>query len=120
MMNAPPKLIASQTGPAVAHCSRWTRARSLFTLLGTLPGTLPGTLLGTLLGLTILSACAGSQDHLQTELYPETQQPYFKTCAARLGGTYKERELQRHLVVDIYQEPAPDEGPMTDECITRE
>ena len=112
MMNAPPKLIASQTGPAVAHCARWTRARSLFTLLGTLPGTL--------LGLTTLSACAGSQDHLQTELYPETQQPYFKTCAARLGGTYKERELQRHLVVDIYQEPAPDEGPMTDECITRE
>ena len=104
MMNAPPKLIASQTGPAVAHCARWTRARSLFTLLG----------------LTTLSACAGSQDPLQAELYPETQQPYFKTCAARLGGTYKERELQRHLVVDIYEEPAPDEGPMTDECITRE
>ncbi len=112
MMNAPPKLIASQTGPAVDCRARWTRARSLFTLLG--------TMLGTMLALTTLSACAGSQDHLQTELYPETQQPYFKTCAARLGGTYKERELQRHLVVDIYQEPAPDEGPMTDECITRE
>ena len=116
MMNAPSKLIAPQTGPAVAHCARWTRARSLFTLLG----TLLGTPLGTLLGLATLSACAGSQDPLQPELYPETQQPYFKTCAARLGGTYQERELQRHLVVDIYQEPAPDEGPMTDECITRE
>ena len=116
MMNAPSKLIAPQTGPAVAGCARWTRARSLFTLLG----TLPGTPFGTLLGLATLSACAGSQDPLQTELYPETQQSYFKTCAARLGGTYKERELQRHLVVDIYQEPAPDEGPMTDECITRE
>ena len=112
MMNAPSKLIAPQTGPTVARCAQSTRARSLFTLLGTLPGTL--------LGLATLSACAGSQDPLQAELYPETQQPYFKTCAARLGGTYKERELQRHLVVDIYQEPAPDEGPMTDECITRE
>lgn len=64
--------------------------------------------------------CSNQPDMVKAELFPETQQPHFKTCAARLGGTYKERELQRHLVVDIYKEPAPDQGPITDECITRE
>mgnify|MGYP004037066691 CR=1 FL=1 len=70
--------------------------------------------------LSVLLGCSNQSDALKAELFPETQQPYFKTCAARLGGTYKERELQRHFVVDIYKEPAPDEGPMTDECISRE
>ena len=69
---------------------------------------------------TLLTSCATKTDPLQVELYPETQQPYFKTCAARVGGTYRERELQKHQIIDIYLEPAPDEGPMTEECIVRE
>jgi hypothetical protein len=56
---------------------------------------------------------------LQAELYPEDQQPYFKTYLARHDGTYHERELQ-HRFIDIYAEPAPDEGPMTDDCVIRE
>ena len=39
--------------------------------------------------------CSHQPDMGRAELFPETQQPHFKTCAARLGGTYKERELQR-------------------------
>ncbi len=70
--------------------------------------------------LSFLLGCSNQSGALKAELFPETQQPYFKTCAARLAGTYKERQLQRHFVVDIYKDPAPDEGPMTDECITRE
>ena len=71
----------------------------------------------TLFGLL---GCSNQPDMLKAELFPETQEPHFKTCAARLGGTYRERELQRYLIVDIYKEPATDEGPITDECITRE
>jgi len=70
--------------------------------------------------ISVFFGCSNQPDMLKAELFPETQLPHFKTCAARLGGTYKERELQRHLVVDIYREPAPDEGSITDECITRE
>ena len=69
---------------------------------------------------TLLPSCATETDPVQAELYPETQQPHFKTCAARVGGTYRERELQKHQIIDIYLEPAPDEGPMTEECIVRE
>ena len=69
---------------------------------------------------TCLTSCATKTDPVQAELYPETQQPHFKTCAARAGGTYRERELQKHQIIDIYLEPAPDEGPMTEECIVRE
>ena len=69
---------------------------------------------------SLLFSCATDTDPMQAELYPETQQPHFKTCAARVGGTYRERELQKHQVIDIYLEPAPDEGPMTEECIVRE
>ena len=82
--------------------------------------TAPPVMAALLPTVLLLAGCAQQPDALQAELFPETQQPHFKTCAARLGGTYKERELQRHLVVDIYKEPAPDEGPITDECITRE
>ena len=59
-------------------------------------------------------------DSLQAELYPENQQPHFKTCAVRVGGTYHERELQKHRSIDIYREPASDEGVMTDDCVVRE
>ena len=69
---------------------------------------------------TLLTSCATETDPVRAELYPETQQPHFKTCAARVGGTYRERELQKHQIIDIYLEPAPDEGPMTEECIVRE
>lgn len=67
-----------------------------------------------------LVSCATEADPVQTELYPETLQPHFKTCAARVGGTYRERALQKHNIIDIYLEPAPDEGPITEECIVRE
>ena len=70
--------------------------------------------------MTLLTSCATETDPVKAELYPETQQPHFKTCAARVGGTYRERELQKHQIIDIYLEPAPDEGPMTEECIVRE
>ena len=70
--------------------------------------------------MTLLTSCATDTDPVKAELYPETQQPHFKTCAARVGGTYRERELQKHQIIDIYLEPAPDEGPMTEECIVRE
>ena len=69
---------------------------------------------------TFLTSCATKTDPVQAQLYPETQQPHFKTCAARVEGTYRERELQKHKIFDIYLEPAPDEGPMTEECIVRE
>lgn len=77
--------------------------------------------LAALFGVTtFLTSCATETDPVQAELYPETQQPHFKTCAARVEGTYRERELQKHKIFDIYLEPAPDEGPMTEECIVRE
>ena len=68
----------------------------------------------------VLSGCAPQPDNPPAELCPEEQEPYFKTCAARVGGTYHERELQRHLIADIYQEPAPDKGLITDDCVVRE
>ena len=69
---------------------------------------------------TFLTSCATKTDPVQAELYPETQQPHFKTCAARVGGTYQERELQKHNIIDVYFEPVPDDGPITEECIVRE
>ena len=77
-------------------------------------------LLPVLLAGFILSGCATEPADLQAELYPEDQQPYFKTCLARHDGTYHERELQQHRFIDIYAEPAPDEGPITDDCVVRE
>jgi hypothetical protein len=77
--------------------------------------------LAAFVGLTaLMTSCAIKTDPVKAELYPETQQPHFKTCAARVEGTYRERELQKHQVIDIYLEPAPDEGPITAECIVRE
>ena len=67
-----------------------------------------------------LSACSTEAADLQSELHPEDQQPYFKTCLARHDGTYHERELQQHRFIDIYEEPAPDQGPITNECVVRE
>ena len=67
-----------------------------------------------------LSACSTEPADLQSELYPEDQQPYFKTCLASHDGTYHERELQQHRFIDIYEEPARDQGPITDECVVRE
>lgn len=69
---------------------------------------------------SLLLSCVTDTDLLQAELYPETQQPHFKTCATRVGGAYRERELQKDQMIDIYLEPAPDEGPITEECIVRE
>jgi len=28
--------------------------------------------------------------------------------------------MRRHQIVDIYEEPAPDEGLMTEDCVVRE
>ena len=70
--------------------------------------------------LSVSLGCSNQLGTLEAELFPETQLPHFKTCAARVEGTYQERKLQQHLVVDIYREPAPDQGPMTAECIIRE
>ena len=67
-----------------------------------------------------LPGCSTEPADLQAELYPEDQQPYFKTCLARRDGTYHERELQQHRFIDIYEEPAPDQGPITDDCVVRE
>ena len=67
-----------------------------------------------------LTSCATKTDPVQAELYPEDQQPYFKTCLARHDGTYHERALQQHRFIDIYEEPAPDQGPITDDCVVRE
>lgn len=69
---------------------------------------------------TFLPSCATKTDPVQAELYPEEQQPYFKTCLAKHDGTYHERELQQHRFIDIYKEPAPDQGPITDDCVVRE
>ena len=67
-----------------------------------------------------LSGCSTEPADLQAELYPEDQQPFFRTCLARHDGTYHERELQQHRFIDIYEEPAPDQGPITDDCVVRE
>ena len=67
-----------------------------------------------------LSGCSTEPADFQAELYPEDQQPYFKTCIARFDGTYHERELQEYRFLNIYDEPAPDQGPITDDCVVRE
>ena len=74
----------------------------------------------TLLAAVLLTGCAPQPEAIQAELFPEKEQPYFKTCVAKLEGTYRERELQQHYVIDIYKEPAPDKGPMTADCVVRE
>ena len=73
-----------------------------------------------LLAVGLLAGCAPQPEAIQAELFPEREQPYFKTCVAKLEGTYRERELQQHYVIDIYKEPAPDKGPMTADCVVRE
>ena len=71
--------------------------------------------------LTVLTSACTTQDlPMEAELFPEKQLPHFKTCAARLDGTFHERALRRHQIVDIYEEPAPDEGLMTEDCVVRE
>ena len=67
-----------------------------------------------------LSTCSTEPADLQAELYPEDQQPYFKTCPAHDDGTYHERKLQQHLFIDICEEPAPDQGPVVEEWFVRE
>jgi len=67
-----------------------------------------------------LAGCASEPEGFEAELYPEQQQPHFKTCIARNGGTYQERKLQQYPTIDIYEEPAADQGPITEECIVRE
>lgn len=69
--------------------------------------------------LLSLPACTTPERDEFQALYTE-EEPYFKTCALRHGGTYRERELQHYPTVDIYQEPAPDAGPITEECIVRQ
>ena len=66
------------------------------------------------------SACTTQNQPMEAELFPENQLPHFKTCAARLDGTFHERALRRHQIVDIYEEPAPDEGLITEDCVVRE
>ena len=48
--------------------------------------------------LSLFLGCSHQSSSLQAELFPETQQPHFKTCAARVEGTYQERKLQQHLL----------------------
>ena len=77
-------------------------------------------LLPVLIAGSCLSGCSTEPTNLQAELYPEDRQPYFKTCIARLDGTYHERELQAHRFLNVYDEPTPDQGPITDGCVVRE
>jgi hypothetical protein len=72
-----------------------------------------------LLAMT-LGGCARTQQDPVAEIYPEEREPHFKTCIERNGGTYQERKLHTFLIRDIYQDPAPDKGPITEECIVRE
>ena len=67
-----------------------------------------------------LSACSTEPADLQAELYPEDRQPYFKTCLARHDGKYHQRDLHQHRFIDIYEEPAPGQGPITYKCVVRE
>ena len=55
-----------------------------------------------LLAVGLLAGCAPQPEAIQTELFPEKEHP-FKTCIAKLEGTYRERELQQHYVIDIYK-----------------
>ena len=75
---------------------------------------------GCLLLAMTLGGCAGTQQDPVAEIYPEEREPHFKTCIERNGGTYQERKLHTFLIRDIYQDPAPDKGPITEECIVRE
>ena len=75
---------------------------------------------GCLLLAMTLGSCARTQQDPVAEIYPEKQEPHFKTCIERNGGTYQERKLHTFLIRDIYQDPAPDKGPITEECIVRE
>ncbi|MDG2460926.1 MAG: hypothetical protein P8M73_08590 [Luminiphilus sp.] len=68
----------------------------------------------------LLGSCVMQQQNPVATIYPETQQPYFKTCIARNGGSYRERALYTYNIQDIYQNSAPDMGPITEECILRE
>ena len=70
--------------------------------------------------ILLTSACTAQNQPLEAGLFPENQRPHFKTCAARLDGTFHERALRRHQIVNIYEEPAPDEGLMTEDCVVRE
>ena len=67
-----------------------------------------------------LSCCSTEPADLQAELYPEDQQLYLKTCLSRYDGTYHERALQQHRFIDIYEEAAPNQRPMTDGCFVCE
>lgn len=69
-----------------------------------------------------LSLSTGSTEpaDLQAELHPEDQQPSFKTCLAHHDGTYHERKSQQHPFINIYEEPAPDQGPIMKECVFRD
>ena len=39
--------------------------------------------------LSLFLGCSHQSSSLQAELFPETQQPHFKTCAARVEGTFQ-------------------------------
>ena len=67
-----------------------------------------------------LSARSTELADSQAELYPKDRQPYLQTCLARHDGRYHERELQQHRFIAIYEEPAPDLGTISDECVARE
>ena len=67
-----------------------------------------------------MSACMAQNQSREAELFSENQLPHSETCAAWLDGTLYERALGGHQIVDIYEEPAPDEGLMTDDCVVRE
>ena len=66
-----------------------------------------------------VSSYSTEQLNLRSRLYPEDHQPHFKTCLARHGGAYHERDLQKSRFIEFTKEPAPDEGPITDECVIR-
>jgi len=63
-----------------------------------------------LLAVGLLTGCAPQPEATQAELFPETQQPYFKTCIAKVEGTYRERELQQHYLLE--NKCAPPQWPL--------
>lgn len=100
-------------------CNRHQRTPTRASTTARLETSLKATSSCSLALLLMLSACTTPEHkHIQA-LYTE-EEPYFKTCALRHGGTYRERELQQYPAVDIYQEPAPDAGPITEDCVVRE
>ena len=109
--------------PVIAQVTRAITVRSDDSMLTSLylclnPAKSSHKLIWALIVLT--SACTAQNRPMEAELFPENQLPHFKTCAARLDGTYHERALRRHQIMDIYEEPAPDEGLMTEDCVVRE